>query len=406
MCSIVISKAKRLLPLFLLPVLTMTVPSVSASAQPAELQPEYTEVQRDSAVVFRFVPGRLMFYYHYKDNETAIPKADSIIKANMDAILRGDAFIRIKGFCTSWPTDAQNRDAAKNRSNQVKSWYITNSGMREEFYRTVNSTVPDTLYSQQGGADLVALLYVEKIRKPVRPPFIPVPGDVPQIQAGIEYSSGLDPLRREPPCPVPSQLPADETPSPALPSAPSGAASTPKIRKPLIFNVKTNLLYDAVGFPSLEVEIPIGKRFSINAEGAVAWWSGKKRDTFYQLDMLSPEVRWWFGQKSRWQGHYVGAFGAVGLYDLEWRGSRGYQGNYWSAGLSYGYMFPITKRLSLEAGIGLGVLNTEYEEYLPIDEHYVYQQTSRTVYWGPVKLKLGLVWRIGDGSGKTRRAAL
>ena len=49
-----------------------------------------------------------------------------------------------------------------------------------------------------------------------------------------------------------------------------------------------------------------------------------------------------------------------------------------------------------EAGIGLGVLNTEYEEYLPIDEHYVYQQTSRTVYWGPVKLKLGLVWRIGD----------
>ena len=67
MCSIVISKAKRLLPLFLLPVLTMTVPSVSASAQPAELQPEYTEVQRDSAVVFRFVPGRLMFYYHYKD---------------------------------------------------------------------------------------------------------------------------------------------------------------------------------------------------------------------------------------------------------------------------------------------------------------------------------------------------
>lgn len=189
---------------------------------------------------------------------------------------------------------------------------------------------------------------------------------------------------------------------------PAPEAVTPAVRdrKPLLLNIKTNLLYDAAGFPSLEVEIPIGRRFSVNAEGAVAWWSGKKRDTYYQLDLLSPEVRWWFGQRSRWHGHYVGAFGMVGLYDLEWKGSRGYQGEYWSAGFSYGYMFPIGKSLSLEAGIGLGVLSTGYEEYVPMDNHYVYQQSSRTVYWGPVKLKLGLVWRIGDKPGKTRRAAL
>ena len=64
------------------------------------------------------------------------------------------------------------------------------------------------------------------------------------------------------------------------------------------------------------------------------------------------------------------------------------------AGLSYGYMFPIGRNLSLDAGIGLGYLYTEYEEYLPIQGHYVYQQTSRTNYVGPVKAKLSLVWRI------------
>lgn len=112
---------------------------------------EYEEVVRDSAVLFRFVPGRLMFYYHYKDNENAIPKADSIIRANMDAIISGDAFIRIKGFCTSWPTFAQNRAAVKNRSNQVKSYYITHTGMKEEYYRTVNSTEPDTVFTDLGG---------------------------------------------------------------------------------------------------------------------------------------------------------------------------------------------------------------------------------------------------------------
>ncbi len=354
---------------------------------------EYEEVVRDSAVLFRFVPGRLMFYYHYKDNENAIPKADSIIRANMDAIISGDAFIRIRGFCTSWPTFAQNRAAVKNRSNQVKSYYITHTGMKEEYYLTTNSTEPDTVFSDRGG-DLVALLYVEKIKKPVRPPFIPVPGDVPSITALADHDSGLETLRKALPCQSRRQ-PAPEAVTPAV-----------RDRKPLLLNIKTNLLYDAAGFPSLEVEIPIGRRFSVNAEGAVAWWSGKKRDTYYQLDLLSPEVRWWFGQRSRWHGHYVGAFGMVGLYDLEWKGSRGYQGEYWSAGFSYGYMFPIGKSLSLEAGIGLGVLSTGYEEYVPMDNHYVYQQSSRTVYWGPVKLKLGLVWRIGDKPGKTRRAAL
>ena len=63
-------------------------------------------------------------------------------------------------------------------------------------------------------------------------------------------------------------------------------------------------------------------------------------------------------------------------------------------GLSYGYMFPIGKQFSLEAGIGVGYLITEYEEYLPIEGHYVYQQTSRTSYVGPVKAKLSLVWKL------------
>lgn len=164
-------------------------------------------------------------------------------------------------------------------------------------------------------------------------------------------------------------------------------------KKPLIFNIKTNMLYDAIGFPSLEAEIPIGM-WSVNIEGAVAWWSDSRNNTFYQLDMISPEVRRWFGTKDRWHGHYVGIFGIVGLYDLEWRGSKGYQGEYWSAGISYGYMFPIGKQLSLEAGIGIGYMRSEPREYLPMDGHYVYQQTTRINYWGPVKLKLGLVWNI------------
>lgn len=363
------------------------------------------EVSAEDAVLFKFVPGRLMFYYHYCENSTSIAKADSLINANFELISSGKAVVGIRGFCTSWPTEAQNRVSAKNRSNQVKSWYIIHSGMKEDWFRTENSTRPDTLFTENCG-DVVALLYIEylqenKEKQTERPSLEPLPQG-PDMSASQESE-----ITRSLSLPVPCDMtsgflcvsgdrPAEEM----IPQTPArqtvAGTGSVKIRKPLKFNVKTNMLYDVAGFPSLEIEIPTGYRWSFNFEGSLAWWSSYRKNNFYQLDLLSPEVRWWFGQKSRWHGHYIGVFGMVGLYDLEWKGGRGYQGEYWSAGLSYGYMFPIACRLSLEAGIGLGFLQTGYEEYLPQDGHYVYQQTSRTNYFGPVKLKLGLVWRIGD----------
>ena len=364
-----------------------------------------TEASAEDAVLFKFVPGRLMFYYHYQENSTSIAKADSLIDANFELISSGKAVVGIRGFCTSWPTEAQNRVSAKNRSNQVKSWYIIHSGMKEDWFRTENSTRPDTLFTENCG-DVVALLYIEYLQEDKetqteRPSLEPLPqGPDMSLSQEAEITRSLSlPL----PCDMAPGFPCvsgDRTAEEMLPQTPARQSVTgagrEKIRKPLKFNIKTNMLYDVVGFPTLEIEIPIGYRWSFNFEGSLAWWSSYKKNNFYQLDLLSPEVRWWFGQKDRWHGHYIGAFGMVGLYDLEWKGGRGYQGEYWSAGLSYGYMFPIARRLSLEAGIGLGFLQTGYEEYLPQDGHYVYQQTSRTDYFGPVKLKLGLVWRIGD----------
>ena len=163
--------------------------------------------------------------------------------------------------------------------------------------------------------------------------------------------------------------------------------------------LKTNLLYDAVLMPSLEIEYRIDDRWSINLEGEVAWWSRKAQHKYYQIATIGPEGRYWFKTKKPWHGHYVGAFAAGSWYDLE-NGGRGYKGEFLMTGLSYGYMFPIGRVLSLEAGIGIGFLHTSYEEYLPLDGHYVYQQTSRTNYFGPVKLKFALAWRLWDVNRK------
>lgn len=165
--------------------------------------------------------------------------------------------------------------------------------------------------------------------------------------------------------------------------------------------LKTNIIYDLALMPSLEVEYMIDDRWSVNAEGEVAWWRKESKHKYYQIATLSPEIRYWFKTKKRWHGHYVGLFGGGSWYDLE-NGRRGYKGKFWKAGLSYGYMFPIGRSLSFEAGLGLGFLRTWYEEYLPIDGHYVYQQSSRTNWIGPVKLKFTLVWRLWDENRSKR----
>ena len=49
-------------------------------------------------------------------------------------------------------------------------------------------------------------------------------------------------------------------------------------------------------------------------------------------------------------------------------------------------------------------MHSKYEVYDPIPylggTHYVYRQTSKLDYFGPLKLKLTLVWRVWDTDKK------
>jgi hypothetical protein len=158
--------------------------------------------------------------------------------------------------------------------------------------------------------------------------------------------------------------------------------------------LKNNTLYDLLCIPNLEIEYRLNKRWSINLEGQYAWWSDSKKNRFYQIASGGSEIRYWIKSKESFSGHYVGVFYGCGLYDLE-NGKEGYQGEYAvSTGLSYGYMKPLGRRLSLEFGLGLGYLSTEYDKYLPIDGRYVYQSTSHLDYLGLIKSKISIVWKL------------
>ncbi len=323
----------------------------------------YTSEQ-DTAILFRFVPGNRIFYSPYRGNDEAIRLAAQLIERHRAEIEAGKAYVLIRGFCGSFPTRQENLAAAKERSNHVKSWFIVHHGMKEEYYRTGNST-----YSYKGIKDVVALV-------------------------GLRYAEGYDPeaARR-----ADSLRQAEEMRR--RQQADSLAALPRRVYEATPWFIKSNLLYDAVLMPSLEVEYRFNDRWSAAVEGNMAWWHNNGKHKYYQLATILPEVRYWFRPQGDRRRHYVGLFGGGGWYDLE-NGGTGYKGEGGMVGLSYGYMFPVGKYFAFEAGIGLGFMTTEYEEYEPIDGHYVYQQTSRFNYFGPLKLKFAFVWNIGRWTEK------
>ena len=158
------------------------------------------------------------------------------------------------------------------------------------------------------------------------------------------------------------------------------------------FALKTNLLYDAALMPNLELEWLINDKWSVSLEGDVAWWKFSE-NKIYRLAMVSPEVRYHINPRARWHGRYVGAFVGGGLYQLQ-NGGHGYKGEGGMAGLSFGYMWPITKNLSFDAEIGAGYMYTRYKEYEPVHGHKVYLMTKSLNYFGPLKLKFSIAWRF------------
>lgn len=157
--------------------------------------------------------------------------------------------------------------------------------------------------------------------------------------------------------------------------------------------LKTNLIYDAILMPSLRIDYRINDRWSVNLQGDVAWWKNDPKHKYYQIATITPEVRYHFNPSTPWKGHYVGLFAGFSWYDLE-NGARGYKGEAGLVGLSYYYAWPISKYFSLEAGLGVGYLYARNREYLPIDGHYVYQQTTRLNYLGPLRAEFAVVWRF------------
>ena len=170
--------------------------------------------------------------------------------------------------------------------------------------------------------------------------------------------------------------------------------------KKMLFAVKTNLLFDAITALNIELEAPIGNRWSLSGEYIFPWWLNEQRQYAFQLINANLELRRWFGdreERPQMTGWFGGLFIGGGYFDLQ-KGSTGYQGESFTMGLSGGYAHEISKdgKWRMEYALGLGLIRTNYREYfhrfgLDDEWHLIRQKSGRNTYVGPVKAKLSLV---------------
>ena len=174
--------------------------------------------------------------------------------------------------------------------------------------------------------------------------------------------------------------------------------AAPQLKDTLTFAIKTNLLYDIVTAVNAEVEVPIGNHWSMAVEYVFPWWETGNKYCLQMLE-LGVEGRYWFRNnvyhRHKLEGHFIGAYGMSSMFDFQWDYEPAYQGEYWSAGLTYGYSLPLGRSVNMEFSLSVGYLSAAYRHYYPADDYSLLWRdrylVGRIGYFGPTKLKVSLM---------------
>lgn len=156
--------------------------------------------------------------------------------------------------------------------------------------------------------------------------------------------------------------------------------------------LKTNLAYHAIGVQNLAVEFQCGKRFSLELPVMWSFWDWEQEHGIRTFS-FQPEGRYWFGQVGK--GHFVGAHAHLSFFSMRWEKNR-YQDTgrpLLGAGVSYGYVQPLTGHLKAEFTFGAGYANIKYDTFYNVDNGALLSTRTRN-YWGITRVGLSLIYQF------------
>lgn len=334
------------------------------------LLPLSAQEKTDTTYVFRFVPGRDMFYVPWQGNDRELARLEACIGTYKNRIIGGEIPLHVDGYCNSKESGAANLAVAKTRSNRVKSELITRQKLTEECFVTHNHS---------GSGDYVTVRLVVPVYDKVKE----TPADVQEDTTVMAGDRQPEAVKSAETVVGPSVADTIQTTQP-VPAATEGTSAA----KPYILSLRANLLRWATLTPDLGIEWRINPSWSIQVNGSWTSWSWNDKDRRYALWEVSPEVRCYIGKEKR---GYIGAMFKTGGFNYK-LSTVGKQGDLMGGGITGGYQLRLNKVLALDFNIGLGCLNADYDRYEVIDGVRVRRGTESKNWWGPVSAGVTLVW--------------
>lgn len=178
-------------------------------------------------------------------------------------------------------------------------------------------------------------------------------------------------------------------------------AQTSDFTSPAI-QLRTNGLFDLAASPNvgLEIQTDIGLAWQFDYVGA--WWNNDSKHRYFSNYAFQTEFRYYINHETcdyPYLGHHVGVYAILATYDFEF-GGTGYMSpdldRTWSAGVSYGFIRKLNRKLSLDFTVGFGYFTSLYDVYEPMDEVKEYLRTDqrRLNFFGPTKLEVSLIWNL------------
>lgn len=128
--------------------------------------------------------------------------------------------------------------------------------------------------------------------------------------------------------------------------------------------VNTDLAMDALQAPSIGMEIVTGNKTTFGVNFIYAWKAMGKN---IEATIAQPEFRYYLSHRPV-HGIFVGLGAIGGRYSIDWK-NKTYKGDAFGAGLTFGYVYNITRRLSLDIHAGYGALYYNQQEYF-VGDHY------------------------------------
>ena len=349
------------------------------------LLPAMAQERTDTTYSFRFVAGDDMFYVPWSGNGEELDRLLACIAENRAAILDGGIPVRVDGYCTSQATAAENLAMAKTRSNRVKTEMILRGGLTEACFTTKNHaaegnfvTVRIVIPTGPSEAELEAQRRAAEQAEAER--------------LAAEKRAEQERLAEEQRKAEEARLAAEkaEAGKEAQQNALADTPSETKTPTESHLSLRANLLRWATLTPDLGLEWRICPSWGIAVNGSWTSWNWNDKDRRYALWEVTPEVRYYMGEKKAW---YLGAMFKAGQFNYK-LSETGKQGDLIGGGITGGYQLRLNKALALDFSLGLGYLNADYEKYEVIDGVRVRKGSEAKDWWGPINAGVTLVWKL------------